>query len=208
MTIKTIIFDFGGVLYKTPELKWVKRWQGILGIGDHPEILEMLENPNESQIVKDVCLGKISEEHTWDIVSEKWQIKPKLIQRIRRKAYSKQHLNKPMVDLLAELHETYQTGILSNAGDQTRHVMEDIFHLDRYVEDIVISAEEGMIKPDPRIYQIALSRLDAVPEATIFTDDYLPNVAAARELGMKAVHFLDNQQAIHQIKSALNGKVG
>ncbi len=207
MTIKTIIFDFGGVLYQTPDLKWIKRWKGLLGIGDEPEIMEMLENPNESQIVKDVCLGKISEEHTWNIVAEKWHIKPKLIQRIRQKAYSKRNLNRPMVDLLAELHKTYQTGILSNAGDRTRHAMEDIFHLDRFVEDIVISAEEGMIKPDPRIYHVALNRLKAAPESTIFIDDYYPNVEAARDLGMKAVHFIDNQQAIQHIKSALNDKV-
>lgn len=206
MTIKTILFDFGGVLYLTPDMKWVRRWKGILGIGEGPEILEMLENPNESQIVKDVCLGKISEAHTWDMVAEKWHIKPEFVQRIRKKAFLKRNLNKPMVELLAELHETHQTGILSNAGDQTRHVMEDVFHLDRYVEDIIISAEEGIIKPDPRIYQIALERLGADPETTLFIDDYPPNVEAAREMGMKAVHFVENKQAIQRIKSYLDGK--
>jgi len=208
MTIKTIIFDFGGVLYQTPDLKWMKRWKGLLGIGDNPEILQMLENPNESQIVKDICLGKISEEHTWDIIAEKWHIKPDFIQRIRQKAYSKRNLNKPLVNFLAELHETYQTGILSNAGYQTRHMMEDIFHLDRYVENIIISAEEGVIKPDPRIYQIALERLSADPERTVFIDDYFPNIKAARDLGMKTVHFINNKQAIPRIQSHLNGKGG
>jgi putative hydrolase of the HAD superfamily len=85
-------------------------------------------------------------------------------------------------------------------------VMEDIFHLDRYVEDIIISAEEGIIKPDPRIYQIALERLGADPETTLFIDDYPPNVEAAREMGMKAVHFVENKQAIQRIKSYLDGK--
>ena len=48
-----------------------------------------------------------------------------------------------MVDLLAELHQGYQTGILSNAGDQTRGLMVDVFGLDKLVEDIVISRKKA-----------------------------------------------------------------
>lgn len=206
MTIKTILFDFGGVLYLTPDMKWVRRWKVIFGIGDNSEIMEMLENPNESQIIKDVCLGRISEEHTWDMVAEKWHIKPEFIQRIRQKAFSKRNMNKPMVQFLADLHKSYQTGILSNAGDQTRHVMEDIFHLDRFVDDIIISAEEGIIKPDRRIYQIALDRLGAEPDTTLFVDDYPANVKGARDLGMKAVHFIDNKQAMQHIQTYLDNE--
>jgi putative hydrolase of the HAD superfamily len=206
MTIKTILFDFGGVLYLTPDMKWVRRWKVIFGIGDNSEIMEMLENPNESQIIKDVCLGRISEEHTWDMVAEKWHIKPEFVQRIRQKAFSKRNMNKPMVQFLADLHKSYQTGILSNAGDQTRHVMEDIFHLDRFVDDIIISAEEGIIKPDRRIYQIALDRLGAEPDTTLFVDDYPANVKGARDLGMKAVHFIDNKQAMQHIQTYLDNE--
>ena len=81
--------------------------------------------------------------------------------------------------------------------------MVDVFGLDKLVEDIVISAEEGVIKPDPAIYDIALRRLDAKPETTLFLDDYLPNVEAARDLGMAAVQFVDNRQAADEIRTLL-----
>jgi HAD superfamily hydrolase (TIGR01509 family) len=84
--------------------------------------------------------------------------------------------------------------------------MEDIFHLDRFVDDIIISAEEGIIKPDRRIYQIALDRLGAEPDTTLFVDDYPANVKGARDLGMKAVHFIDNKQAMQHIQTYLDNE--
>ena len=203
MTIRTIYFDYGGVIYKTPSLAGLNRWKRILGLADDPEIMEMLENPNESQFVKDMCLGKIPEDKVWTMMAEKWHIKPSMIRRLHRAMVSKRRLNTPMIDLMAELKEDYQTAILSNAGDQTRALMEDVFHLDQFVSEIIISAEEGVIKPDPQIYQIAMDRLNAAPETSLFIDDYLENVLAARDFGMKAVQFIDNAQAVQAVRDHL-----
>ena len=204
MTIETIIFDFGDVLYLTPDINWINRWKKVFSMKDDPEISALLDNPNESELMNEICLGHVSEDTMWQLMAEKWHIGADLLQRFRRKVLSKRMLNRPMVRLLADLHERYQTGILSNAGDQTRSLMEDVFGLHKIVEDIVISAEEGVIKPDPAIYKIALKRLNATPEKSLFLDDYLPNVLAARELGMTAVQFVDNQQAANDIQSLLS----
>jgi len=207
MTIRTIYFDYGGVIYKTPSMEGLNRWKNILGLADEPEIAEMLENPNESQFVKDMCLGKIPEDRVWTMMADKWHIKPSLIRRLRRAMVSKRRLNKPIVNLMAELSDHYQMAILSNAGDQTRQLMEDVFHLDHFVDEIIISAEEGVIKPDPQIYTIAMNRMNATPESSLFIDDYLENVMAAREFGMKAVHFIDNAQAIPAVRGYLAEEV-
>jgi putative hydrolase of the HAD superfamily len=47
----------------------------------------------------------------------------------------------------------------------------------------------GVAKPDPAIYRLAAERVGLPPEACLFVDDYEPNVAAAREVGMAAVFF-------------------
>jgi epoxide hydrolase-like predicted phosphatase len=207
MTIKTIIFDFGGVIYMTPNLQWLNRWKRVLGFDDDPRIVEMLANPNESQLVREICLGKIPEDQIWVMMAEKWHIKPDLIGRLRRHVFSKRHLNKTMVKFLMALHKDYQTAILSNAGNQARRLMEGTFHLDRCVEDIIILAEEGLIKPDHEIFQITMDRLGAEPETTLLLDDYLENVLAARDFGMKAVQFINNQQAIQTIRDYLDEEV-
>lgn len=203
MSIKTIIFDFGNVLYQTPDFERLKRWNKVLGLRDDPEISAILANPNESAFMNRIFLGEIPEDTIWQLMTEKWNMSPKLLKKFKKNITSKRKLKRPMVKLLAELHQHYQTGILSNAGTQTRGLMVDVLGLDKLVEDIVISAEEGVSKPDPAIFQIALERLNASAETSLFLDDYLPNVEAARALGMIAVHFIDDRQATREIRSIL-----
>lgn len=206
MAIQTLFFDFGGVIIKTPSLKWLNRWNKILGFGDDPEIIEMLENPNGSKLVQEICLGNITEDQVWVMMAEKWHVNPKLINKIRRRLFTKRRLNKTLIRFIETLGNHYQVAILSNAGDQTRRVMEQVYHLDRVVDEIIISAEEGVIKPDERIFQIALERMNARPETSLLLDDYLVNVNAARSFGMKAVQFINNYQAIQTIKDLLGSE--
>lgn len=57
--------------------------------------------------------------------------------------------------------------------------------------DVVVSAHERLVKPDPRIYHVLFSRNDLAPENTVFIDDSPANVEAARSVGMHAIHFTD-----------------
>jgi epoxide hydrolase-like predicted phosphatase len=204
VAIKTIIFDFGGVLYKTYNLTWLKNWKDHLGMVNDSGMVDVLSDPNESSLIKDICLGRLPEEALWEKMVDEWHIKPLFIKYLQYRMTSKASLNKSMVKFLAELHQNYQTAILSNAGEQSRQLMEDTFRLDRYVEQIIISAEEGLIKPDPRIYQIALTRLDADPHRTLFLDDTLINVFIAREIGMTAVQYINNHQAIQMVRDLIS----
>jgi epoxide hydrolase-like predicted phosphatase len=205
--IKTIFFDFGGVIIKPPNMKWIQRWKDQLGINEHPEILEMLENPHGSQLVQDICLGKAPEDYLWMVMTEKWHINPALLAQIRRRLRSSRQLNRQVLRFMDELKSQYQTAILSNAGDQARQLMEETYRLDRYVDTIIISAEEGVIKPDPRIFEIAMERMSAEPKSSLLVDDFEENVLAARAFGMQAVHFTDTHQAIDEVRALLNGKV-
>jgi FMN phosphatase YigB (HAD superfamily) len=48
--------------------------------------------------------------------------------------------------------------------------------------------------------------LGAEPDTTLFVDDYPANVKGARDLGMKAVHFIDNKQAMQHIQTYLDNE--
>jgi putative hydrolase of the HAD superfamily len=81
------------------------------------------------------------------------------------------------------------TGILSNMGDS---VMESILENFAWIEDfdvLIWSFQHRMIKPDPEIYHLLLEKLCTVPEETLFLDDKLENIDAARRLGIQALQF-------------------
>jgi putative hydrolase of the HAD superfamily len=82
-----------------------------------------------------------------------------------------------------------KTGILSNMGDS---VMESILENFAWIEDfdvLIWSFQHRMIKPDPEIYHLLLEKLCTVPEETLFLDDKLENIDAARRLGIQALQF-------------------
>jgi 2-haloacid dehalogenase/putative hydrolase of the HAD superfamily len=61
----------------------------------------------------------------------------------------------------------------------------------RHFRDTIVSAEERVIKPEPRIYQIVLERTGLEPSDLLFVDDSAANIAAADALGFHTHHFID-----------------
>ncbi|MEO8040772.1 MAG: HAD family phosphatase [Betaproteobacteria bacterium] len=94
--------------------------------------------------------------------------------------------------ILAELRERgHRLIALTNWSAETFPVARQRFGFLDWFEDIVVSGEVRVAKPDPRIFRLALerNRLDAA--RTVFIDDTRANVVAALALGLTAVHFLD-----------------
>lgn len=66
-------------------------------------------------------------------------------------------------------------------------------------DGVVVSGEEGVTKPDPRIYQILLDRFDLEPGATFYVDDQLQNVEQARAMGLQVELFRDAETLRRQL---------
>jgi len=86
---------------------------------------------------------------------------------------------------------------LSNWSAETYPPARERFDFLAWFQGIVISGEEGVIKPDPRIYRIMLERFAIDPDSAIYIDDNKPNAEAATHLGMHGIHFT-TQQALRQ----------
>jgi len=75
--------------------------------------------------------------------------------------------------------------------------------VDEIFELVVDSAYVGVRKPEPEIYQITLDRLGVPAGQALFIDDVDVNCDGARAAGMRAVQFLDTEQATADIRAAL-----
>lgn len=90
-------------------------------------------------------------------------------------------------DCLAALHGKYKIGIIANQNPGTAVRMER-YGLSRYLDLIIASAEEGLEKPDPRIFELALKRADCLPGHAVMIGDRLDNdILPAKRLGLKTI---------------------
>lgn len=80
---------------------------------------------------------------------------------------------------------------LSNMSSETMGITADAFPMIKVLRDVVVSGDEGMVKPDPRIYDLTLARMgNPDPARVLFIDDREENIAAARAKGMQG-HVFD-----------------
>ena len=59
------------------------------------------------------------------------------------------------------------------------------------LDGAIVSGDERLLKPDPAIYRLLLSRYGLAAEDCVFVDDSPANVEGARAVGMRAVHYVD-----------------
>lgn len=112
--------------------------------------------------------------------------KPVPAEGLLRRMFGAAVLDAQMLDLVTELRESgLKTSLLSNSwgvGDYPRHLFANLF------DDVVISAEVGMRKPEERIFKLAVDRLGLSAAECVFVDDVEGNILAAQGLGMGTVH--------------------
>ena len=98
----------------------------------------------------------------------------------------------------------HRMGMLTNNVREWEPLWRRMLPVDEIFEVVVDSGFVGMRKPDREIYDLTLERMGGpAPEECLFIDDTDVNCDAARELGMSAVHYRGNDQAIGDVRSAL-----
>ncbi|UPT69582.1 MAG: HAD family phosphatase [Flavobacterium sp. JAD_PAG50586_2] len=184
MKIKNIIFDFGGVL-----VDWNPRHLYKDHFKDTEEMESFLKNicTEEWNIEQDrgrslsegtIELQNKFPEHSASIrlFYDQWEV------------MLKSEIPET-VALLYKLKKNYPLYGLTNWSAETIDIAYRRFPFFKEFDGIVVSGVEKLIKPDKRIYQLLLDRYDLKAEESIFIDDNIHNVEAAREIGFYAIHF-------------------
>lgn len=184
MSIRAVIFDIGGVLVRTEDLEPRRKWERRFNLPDWGLARLVFENPAAAQST----LGQAGPEAIWGLVAEQLALTPAELAELQTDFWRGDVFDQALLAYIRSLRPRYQTAIISNAWVGMRAMHQP--HLNAGTFDLIVySAEEGLAKPDPAIYQRTLARLGAAPAEAVFVDDVPENVAAARALGMAGVHF-------------------
>jgi epoxide hydrolase-like predicted phosphatase len=198
MTIRAVFFDLGGVIMRTEQP--ARRTDLAYSLGLTYEEIDRAVFENDSS--RQASLGLISEDQHWHIVAASLHLPEDRIEHLRTEFFAGDRLDLELIELMRNLHPAVRVGLISNAWNGLRDWITKQGFADAF-DDMLISAEIGIAKPDARIYQAAMRNLQVLPHESVFLDDTLRNVEAARVAGMHAIHFQQPGQAINELKALL-----
>ena len=202
MTIKAVIFDFGGVLMRTEDRKPRSRLAARLGMTYDDLNYLVFDSPSAIQAMR----GEITANEHWREVQRRLGLTEAEIEQVQAEFWAGDVLDQSLVNLLRALRSKYETVLLSNAWDDLRKTIEEGLQFADAFDRMVISAEIGLAKPDLAIFEWVISELGIEPSQAVFVDDFLHNVAGARKAGWQAIHFKSADQAKDELRALLGGE--
>lgn len=193
-TITTIAFDFGGVLARKIEDEYLCHMAHAAGADPERFIPALWEHRDKYDA------GELDAPSYWREVMENSGVGIGSAEAVAETVTTLIHLDAlgwgtiqpSMVRWLTTLRSSgYGRIIISNMSVEMRGYLIRETSLMRYFDDIIISGEIGINKPDERIFKAASERVGTPLEQMLFIDDLAPNVAGARAAGMQALQFTD-----------------
>lgn len=187
--IKAVIFDCFGVLTEGT-------WNAFLD-----SLPDTANKEAATSLNRAYDSGIISKKDFLEGVEEATGRQPKQIESVLRSDITK---NDRLLDYILELRSRgYKIGMLSNIA--TDWIRQDFLTAEeqKLFDDMVMSYEVGMVKPDPRIFRLACERLGVEPSQAVFVDDIDRFCMAARDEGMQAVVYSGFMQAQAEIENII-----
>ena len=197
--INTIIFDLGGVLID---------WNPLYVFND------LIPDPERrTYFFQNVCTSDWNEQQDAGTLiakatEERIRLFPEWENEIRS-YYGRwvEMLGEPLqgtVEILKKLIDSpnYRIYALTNWSAETFPIAKSMkrFEFLNWFEGILVSGEEKMIKPQPEIFELILSRYSIDRTKAVFIDDNLRNVRASTAVGLETIHFQSSEQLAEELK--------
>lgn len=206
-TIKTIVFDLGGVVFTIDKNQALRRFEEI-GFSQAAQYLDAFEQQGfcgdleagriTAEEFRDTLSTLIGKEVTLEQCAYAWQgyyagmpeANLDALLALRRKGYR--------LCLLSNTNPYMMSWARSNAFDGKGH------SLDHYFDALYLSYEMKVMKPHRRIFEMMLEAENASPDTTLFIDDSPHNVAAAAALGIHTMQPKNANDWIQPLMQILN----
>ena len=196
--IQAVIFDWGGVFMHTADPGPRLAWDARLGLAAG-SINRLVFESGDWQRAQ---LGQISEDEVWSKLGARLDLAPDALAELRHDFWAGDRLEADMVTFVRRLRPRFKTALLSNFPASLRALLTQCGVTDAF-DEMVISGEVGMVKPDARIYLLAAGRLGVPVGECLFVDDFVENVKGAQAAGMQALHLAPVDKAMAELRRLL-----
>lgn len=196
MEIKTFLFDLGNVLLYFSHDRMCEQIGNLCGKSGE-EIRELLIDSEQHLVYE---RGEMSENefHQWFQEVTQSQIP---LSGLRSAAADIFEANESMFPVLDRLKERgHRLVLLSNTNASHVHFIQQEFNVLERFDHLILSYETGAVKPEARIFEEALRRIDCAPQECFYTDDIAEYVERGRSFGLQADVYTDTRTFLRQIE--------
>lgn len=190
MTIHAIIWDIGGVIERTEDPTPRQRAADRLGM-DVPDLSHLFFGHTDNFRVQ---LGEITPDEHWENVRTELGLSKRELVSVRQAFFAGDRIDMDLVSTIRELKQDYCTAVLSNYMTVLRERITEEWDIGDAFHHLIISAEVGLMKPHPEIYEFALETIGFAPEETVFIDDFIENIEGAQNVGIHGILFTSPEQ--------------
>ena len=188
----TVLFDFFGVISSEIAPFWFRR-----------HFNDEESDRIKAEIVSLGDVGALTEEETYQRISERTNIPP---EQIEKEWMELVVINEDLVSFVKEIRNKYPIYLLSNAiGPFLTRILQQYGLYDLF-DKIYISSEMKIAKPDPAFYQYVLKDLGLEPADAVMIDDNPANIAGAAACGIDGILFSSNDAFRREFDAHFDGK--
>ncbi len=196
--IRGIIWDFAGVLLHTMRGTFNSMMAERLEV-PLEDVNRVMSSPENDQW----DLGEIDDNAFFDYIIREIGLptekKAVLANFVRDDFYVDQGL----IEEIHKLRENYITVLLTNFPAHLNKFLETGWDVEVAFDHIIASCDVKLLKPDKRMYRLALDAIGCKPKEAVFIDDREENVAAARKMGVEGILFKSKMQTLKTLMNIL-----
>lgn len=179
--IKSIIFDFAGVIGS--DGLWIYLKEKLIDLEERKSYFQELS-------VK-VDNATITNQEFVQAIATKLKVPEEIVWK---EIFKKIVISQELLEIINKLKKRYKICLLTNFTNEWMKELFKVYQLDKYFDVKVISSLHKLVKPDKKIYLIALNLLKSKPNEAIFIDDRQHNVDGGEAVGIKSLLFTTNEK--------------
>ena len=198
MSIKALIWDLEGVLLltrdQTLEISLAKRLDvSVEAIGDvfHGDFNDRVDT------------GEFRQADFWIHLLERLGLPGERLPELEAFLKEDFFIDQDLLEKIRQYRKKFKTAMLSNYSDVLRPLLETHWRVDGAFDELIISWEVKLIKPDPALFDLTLNRLNVAADEAVLIDDRAVNIRGAWKYGLHTVQFENKQQALSDLEEII-----
>ena len=196
--IRGIIWDFAGVLLHTMRGTFNSMMAERLEV-PLEDVNRVMSSPKNDQW----DFGEIDDNAFFDYIIREIGLPTEKKAVLANFVQDDFYVDQGLIEEIHKLRENYITVLLTNFPAHLNKFLETGWDVEVAFDHIIASCDVKLLKPDKRMYRLALDAIGCKPKEAVFIDDREENVAAARKMGMEGILFKSKMQTLKTLMNIL-----